>query len=96
MAGGKNLWLRPGLWGRFHSYGRLLFSAGTPWRVRLILLAALLYLLSPVDLIPDWIPGLGLVDDMTLVILLVTLAVRLAERAGQSGKPVSAHFMRND
>ncbi|MBC8208655.1 MAG: DUF1232 domain-containing protein [Desulfobulbaceae bacterium] len=83
MPGFRNMWLRPGLWPRIQYYGRLLLSSGTPWRVKLILLAALIYLMSPYDLLPDWILGLGLVDDITLVTLLVGLAIRLAERANR-------------
>jgi uncharacterized membrane protein YkvA (DUF1232 family) len=42
-------------------------------------LAALVaaYALSPIDLIPDFIPGLGLLDDLILVPLGCALAVRL-------------------
>ncbi len=40
---------------------------------------ALLYVLSPVDLIPDFIPGIGLVDDIAvLTFLLHSLAEDLA------------------
>lgn len=35
------------------------------------------YLLSPVDLIPDFIPVLGLLDDLIIVPLLISLSVRL-------------------
>ncbi|MDF0675439.1 MAG: YkvA family protein [Nitrospira sp.] len=41
--------------------------------------AALLYVLSPVDLIPDFVPGIGLIDDVTvLALLLHNLAQDLA------------------
>jgi uncharacterized membrane protein YkvA (DUF1232 family) len=41
--------------------------------------AALLYVLSPVDLVPDLIPGIGLIDDMAvLALLLHALAQDLA------------------
>lgn len=68
------------LWVRIASYGRLLFRPDTPWTVKGILLLAILYLLSPFDLIPDWILGLGLLDDLAIVSLLVGWAVRLASR----------------
>jgi uncharacterized membrane protein YkvA (DUF1232 family) len=43
------------------------------------LVAALLYVLSPVDLVPDFIPGIGLIDDMAvLALLLHALAQDLA------------------
>lgn len=34
-----------------------------PWRTIAMLCGALLYVLSPIDLIPDFIPGIGLLDD---------------------------------
>lgn len=45
------------------------------WRRRLLKLA-LAWLLSPVDLVPDWIPVLGWLDDALVVPLLVWLALR--------------------
>lgn len=39
----------------------------TPWPVRLLALAVAAYALSPIDLIPDFIPVLGLLDDLVLV-----------------------------
>lgn len=46
-----------------------------PLRVRIILLLAVAYLLSPIDVIPDFIPGVGQLDDVLLVVL-VTRYVR--------------------
>jgi uncharacterized membrane protein YkvA (DUF1232 family) len=43
-----------------------------PRRARVALLAAVLWVLSPIDLIPDFIPVLGWVDD----IVIVPLAIR--------------------
>ena len=41
--------------------------------------AALIYVLSPVDLVPDFIPGIGLIDDVAvLALLLHALAQDLA------------------
>ncbi|MBV9881831.1 MAG: DUF1232 domain-containing protein [Sphingomonadaceae bacterium] len=39
----------------------------TPWPARLLCLAVAAYALSPIDLIPDFIPLLGLVDDALLI-----------------------------
>jgi len=58
-------------------YLRLLLRRDTPWKVKLILLAALIYLVLPYDLLPDWFLGLGIVDDLAVVSLLVWLALRL-------------------
>ena len=68
------------LWGRIASYARLLFRPDTPLTVKAILLLAILYLLSPFDLVPDWILGLGLLDDLAIVSLLVGWAIRLVSR----------------
>ncbi len=46
----------------------------TPLYVKLLLGAGLLYVVSPYDLIPEWIPVLGVMDDLALVALLVAWA----------------------
>lgn len=38
-----------------------------PWAGKAIAIAALVYLITPVDAIPDWIFGLGLVDDASVI-----------------------------
>ena len=43
---------------------------------KLIVAAVVAYLLSPVDLIPDFIPVLGVLDDIVLLPLGVALAIR--------------------
>ena len=48
----------------------------TPWPVRLLALAVAAYALSPIDLIPDFIPVLGYLDDVILLPLGVALVVR--------------------
>ncbi len=39
-----------------------------PWRTMLILLAAIIYFLNPLDLIPDLIPVAGLADDVAVLV----------------------------
>jgi len=53
----------------------------TPWHARLVAAAVLAYALSPIDLIPDFIPVLGYLDDLILVPLGVALALRLIPAA---------------
>ncbi|UIP07159.1 DUF1232 domain-containing protein [Erythrobacter sp. SDW2] len=50
----------------------------TPWLCRLVALAVAAYAFSPIDLIPDFIPVLGLLDDLLLVPAGVWLALQLA------------------
>lgn len=49
----------------------------TPWTARLLAGLVLAYALSPLDLIPDFIPVLGLLDDLLLLPLGLWLALRL-------------------
>ena len=44
---------------------------------KLTFLLAVIYLLSPIDLVPDFIPVVGYLDDLVLVPLLLNLAVFL-------------------
>lgn len=44
-------------------------------------LVSVLYLLSPIDLIPDFIPFAGYLDDLVVVPLLLNLSIRLLPEA---------------
>ncbi len=45
------------------------FTRGTPWSARLAAVLTFAYILSPIDLVPDTIPILGQLDDLTLIAL---------------------------
>lgn len=49
----------------------------TPWYAKALGLFVVAYALSPIDLIPDFIPVLGYVDDVLLLPALIWLTVRL-------------------
>ena len=49
----------------------------TPWPVKALCWFVVAYALSPIDLIPDFIPVLGLLDDALLLPGLIWLAVRM-------------------
>jgi len=49
----------------------------TPWYAKLLVAAIAAYALSPIDLIPDFIPVLGYLDDIILIPLGIALAVRM-------------------
>ncbi len=49
----------------------------TPWYAKLWLAIVIGYACSPIDLIPDFIPVLGYLDDVILLPLGIWLAVRL-------------------
>lgn len=58
----------------------------TPWLAKLIAGAVAAYALSPIDLIPDFVPVLGYLDDLLIVPLGIALAVR------QIPPPLMAEF----
>lgn len=70
-----------------------------PWYAKVVVACVVGYALSPVDLIPDFIPVLGYLDDLILVPAGIALAIRLippdvmsecrarAEAAMGKGKP---------
>jgi len=70
-----------------------------PWYAKLIAAAVAAYALSPIDLIPDFIPVLGYADDLLIVPAGILLTTRLipaglmaefrAEAAARDGRPVS-------
>ncbi|MDG5752189.1 DUF1232 domain-containing protein [Qipengyuania sp. XHP0211] len=49
----------------------------TPLAARLLALAVAGYALTPIDLIPDFIPVLGLLDDVILVLVGIWLVLKL-------------------
>lgn len=65
-----------------------------PKRVKVMPLLLAIYLLTPIDLVPDFIPVLGYVDDVGVIVAALALMVRmtpvevvlsLAEDAGGRG-----------
>jgi len=73
----------------------------TPWYAKVWAGVVAAYAFSPIDLIPDFIPVLGYLDDLVLVPLGITLALKMippevmaecrskAETAFAHGKPVN-------
>ena len=49
----------------------------TPWYARLVVAGIVAYALSPIDLIPDFVPVLGLLDEVILLPLGIALALRM-------------------
>ena len=49
----------------------------TPWLAKAVLILLLAYLASPIDLIPDVIPILGILDDLVVAAVALWLAYRL-------------------
>jgi uncharacterized membrane protein YkvA (DUF1232 family) len=72
-----------------------------PWYAKLLIGLVLAYTFSPIDLIPDFIPVLGFLDDLLIVPLGIALALKMtpagvmvdarrqAEELISKGEPVS-------
>lgn len=58
-------------------YKSVIKHPGTPPSAHLLLSAAIAYATSPIDLIPDFIPVIGYLDDLIIVPLLIWFALRL-------------------
>ena len=48
----------------------------TPWYAKIIAAVIVVYALSPIDLIPDFIPFLGYLDDIIILPTLIILCVK--------------------
>jgi hypothetical protein len=60
---------------------------GTPWYVKALAVAVAAYALSPIDLIPDFVPVLGYLDDLVIVPLGILLVRRLVPAGGAGRVP---------
>lgn len=58
-------------------YRLVLKHPGTPRASRFFLGAAIAYAVSPIDLIPDFIPVIGILDDAIVLSMLIWLSLRL-------------------
>ena len=75
---------------------RAFLSPGTPLHLKALMLLVPLYLLSPIDLVPDVIPFLGWLDDMVIVPLLVGwifgMLPKAAPARARKGKVIDGTF----
>lgn len=70
----------------------------TPALARVVAVIAIAYAVSPIDLIPDFIPILGQLDDLLILPLLIGLALRLIPKdvAARSRREAWAHLKAGD
>jgi uncharacterized membrane protein YkvA (DUF1232 family) len=64
-------------WPRIRALFFALLDRRAPWHARLIALAVVAYAVWPFDLIPDFVPGVGWLDDLVIVPAGLWLAYRL-------------------
>jgi uncharacterized membrane protein YkvA (DUF1232 family) len=65
------------LFKQYRSVLRALVHPGVPWYVKLVCGCAALYVASPIQLIPNFIPIIGQMDD----VLVIALSIRLLKRS---------------
>jgi uncharacterized membrane protein YkvA (DUF1232 family) len=72
------------LWRRLYGFQQevlvlyfALRDSRTPWYAKWPAFFSLIYLVSPIDLIPDFIPFVGYLDDLVMVPLLLHISFRL-------------------
>ena len=63
-----------------HTIVRLAADPILPTAAKVALAAAALYLVSPIDLIPDFIPGIGMLDDLFVVAIVVDGVLNWVDR----------------
>lgn len=56
---------------------RALWHRQVPWFSKFLILAAAVYAISPIDVVPDVIPIAGWLDDAAIVTLMISLAFRM-------------------
>lgn len=66
---------------RIHEYVELANNDETPLAAKVLLFSAVAYFLWPFDLIPDFIPIIGYLDDLIIVPFLIWMAFRQIEAA---------------
>ncbi len=59
---------------------RLRGSPAVPPRAKIALLIAIVWVLSPIDLLPEFLPVIGPLDDVVAVVLLLRYAARAIPR----------------
>jgi uncharacterized membrane protein YkvA (DUF1232 family) len=68
--------LLPQLWRTGRLTLRLLRDPRVPFTAKLVFYATVAYMLSPLDIVPDWIPVLGQADDLVAIMAGLNLFLR--------------------
>jgi uncharacterized membrane protein YkvA (DUF1232 family) len=84
-TGASSIWNRLKEWARRMKRDTLaLYLASrdprVPWHAKAMAMATAAYAFSPIDLIPDFVPVLGYLDDLILLPLFIALTIRLVPR----------------
>jgi uncharacterized membrane protein YkvA (DUF1232 family) len=81
---------------------RLFFNSKVPLWAKIVPIIALIYVISPIDIVPDFIPGLGQIDDLTILLLGLWIFLQLVpkdllrEQRGETGVVEGDYRVVND
>lgn len=75
---------------------RAFMNPATPIHLKALMLLVPLYLISPLDLVPDFIPFAGWLDDIVVVPMLVSWIFGLLHRQQAAPQPRTARETRHD
>jgi len=71
------------IWPKIQALVKMIRDPKAAWASKTLAIGALIYLISPLDAVPDIIPGLGLADDAAVIIaVFTTLAYQLDKYLG--------------
>ena len=68
------------IWPKVRSLLEMIRDPSAAWTAKALAIGALIYLISPLDAIPDFIPFAGLVDDAALIVAVVATLARELDR----------------
>ena len=93
------------VWEKVQTLGKLMRDPAAHWQSKAVALASLVYVVSPLDAIPDVIPGLGLTDDVAVVVAVVSYLGSALNRYAQtelkeqledhSDREIKKHLLKN-
>lgn len=65
------------IWDKVTTLWNAFNSPETPKKTKALIIGGLIYMISPIDLIPDVIPILGLTDDATVLVMIYNQYIQL-------------------
>jgi uncharacterized membrane protein YkvA (DUF1232 family) len=75
-----------------HRYWKMAHDPRTPAYVRYLIYFGVAYSVMPADLLPDFIPGLGLIDDAAILPGIIALAMILIPQEVKDSKDLKEHI----
>ena len=67
------------IWNKVQKLWKIVQDKKIPWYDKIVPLVALLYLVMPLDLLPDFVPG-GLLDDLGVILVAFAAVADLVEK----------------